>query len=362
MNRPENDPVPDVSPDAFSTRLLRWFDTHGRHHLPWQHPRTPYRVWVAEIMLQQTRVETVLPYYQAFMVRFPDLQTLAEAPLDPVLHRWSGLGYYARARHLHATAQRLHREYAGVWPTQRAALERLPGIGRSTAAAILAQAFEQREAILDGNCRRVFARHLGITGWTGSPQVQAQLWQAAEARLPQARLADYTQALMDLGATVCTRSRPSCTDCPIASDCRALLENRVQELPSPRPRRPLPERIRYAALVEGPDGLWLQRRPPSGLWGGLFSLPEARDPARLAAWVEGQWPTVVALPCTHAPIRQVFSHYRLELHLRCFRVPTQFSGVMEGHSGIWYKSALAELPAVGLPAPIQQFLLTRQAT
>ncbi|NIR32193.1 MAG: A/G-specific adenine glycosylase, partial [Gammaproteobacteria bacterium] len=227
--------------ERFAARVLGWFDRHGRKNLPWQQAPTPYRVWVSEIMLQQTQVGTVVPYYQRFMARFPDVQSLARAPLDEVLHVWSGLGYYARARHLHRAAQRVCEEHGGAFPTERAALEQLPGIGRSTAGAILALACDQRHPILDGNVKRVLCRYHGVEGWPGGSEVLRRLWALADAHTPKRRVTAYTQAIMDLGATVCTRAQPACGRCPLASGCRAHLEGREAELPIPRrpPPRPL---------------------------------------------------------------------------------------------------------------------------
>ncbi len=225
---------------GFAARLLAWFDQHGRHDLPWQHPRTPYRVWVAEVMLQQTQVQTVIPYYQRFLALFPGLPVLAAAPLDDVLAAWSGLGYYSRARNLHRAAMQCVAAHGGELPDQFDALAALPGIGRSTAGAILAQAHGQRLPILDGNVRRVLARHRAVTGDPGSSKVQSELWALSQSALPHSRLADYTQALMDLGATVCTRHRAACDRCPLAADCAARLQGRVAEFPQPRSARARP--------------------------------------------------------------------------------------------------------------------------
>ena len=338
----------------FATRLLAWFDEHGRHDLPWQHPRSAYRVWVSEIMLQQTRVETVIPYFLAFIERFPDVRALAQAPVDEVLHLWSGLGYYARARNLHQAARVLVERHGGAFPSERDALEGLPGIGRSTAAAILAQAFGQPEAILDGNVRRVLARHAGVEGWPGSRGVQRRLWSLAEARVPGFRMADYTQAIMDLGATVCTRSRPDCAQCPLAAGCVALAQDRVAELPTPRPGRALPVRTRWAGLLHAPEGVYLERRIASGIWGGLYSLPEREHSGELRDWILSRWPEARAIASPVKCIGHVFSHYRLNLQILPFRLPPGACGIMDGEQAIWYNSRLPV--RVGLPAPIERFL------
>ena len=338
----------------FANRLLAWFDVHGRHDLPWQHPRSAYRVWVSEIMLQQTRVETVTPYFLAFMHRFPDVRALAQAPVDEVLHLWSGLGYYARARNLHRAAQVLVERHDAEFPADRERLETLPGIGRSTAAAIVAQAFGQPEAILDGNVRRVLARHGGVQGWPGSSAVQRRLWSLAEARLPDSRMADYTQAIMDLGATICTRSHPLCGHCPVAQDCFAFEQDRVAELPTSRPAKPLPVRTRWAGLLLGPEGVFLERRATSGIWGGLYSLPERGDAAELHDWILSRWPEARPSASPVEPIDHVFSHYRLILQILPFRLPSHARGIMDGEQVIWYNSRLPV--RVGLPAPIERFL------
>jgi len=340
--------------NGFATRLLAWFDEHGRHDLPWQHPRSAYRVWVSEIMLQQTRVETVIPYFLSFTDRFPDVLALATAPTDEVLHLWSGLGYYARARNLHQAAQLLVERHGGELPAEMGALEALPGLGRSTAAAILAQAFGQPEAILDGNVRRVLARHAGIEGWPGSPGVQRRLWSLAEARVPGFRMADYTQAIMDLGATVCTRGRPDCARCPVAADCVALAQNRVADLPTPRPGRALPLRTRWAGLLRAPEGVFLQRRATSGIWGGLYSLPEREGAGDLRDWILSRWPGAQPISLAVDRIEHVFSHYRLDLRILPFRLPPGACGIMDGEEAIWYNSRLPV--RVGLPAPIERFL------
>ncbi len=341
--------------NEFAERLLDWFDVHGRHDLPWQRPRSPYRVWVSEIMLQQTRVETVIPYFQTFIQRFPGVGQLAVASLDDVLHLWSGLGYYARARNMHHAARVVVEEHGGELPADRAALERLPGIGRSTAAAILAQAHGQREAILDGNARRVLARHAAVEGWAGSTSVQRRLWEIAESRLPDRRMADYTQAMMDLGATLCTRGRAACSRCPVASDCQALAQGRVAELPTSRSPKVLPVRTRWAAMVLAPEGVYLERRAAAGIWGGLYSLPEASEAPALRDAILSRWTS--AREVRQDPddrIDHVFSHYRLDLRILRFRLPAAGCGIMEGDGAIWYNTRLPV--RVGLPAPVARFL------
>jgi A/G-specific adenine glycosylase len=269
----------DASPPAtasFASRLLAWWDVHGRKDLPWQHPRTPYRVWVSEIMLQQTQVSTVIDYFQRFEQRFPDLPSLATAPVDDVLAAWAGLGYYARARNLHQAAQTCMAEFAGDLPAEVEQLVSLPGIGLSTANAIVSQTQDVPATVLDGNVKRVMARHAAVGGWPGKPAVTKQLLAAADARLTSERGADYTQAIMDLGATLCTRSKPACPACPVRADCRALAAGTVAQYPASKPKAGVPEKVLYMLVLRNFHGeVLLERRPPTGIWGGMWSLPEA---------------------------------------------------------------------------------------
>ena len=321
---------------SFATRLLRWHKRHGRHDLPWQHPRTPYRVWLAEVMLQQTQVATVIPYYERFLARFPDAAALARAPLDDVLALWAGLGYYARARNLHRAAQALVNAHGGEFPRDFEAAMALPGIGRSTAGAILAQAFGDRHPILDGNARRVFARHAGIAGWAGEPKVAQKLWRAAEARLPAKDLVDYTQGLMDLGATLCTTRAPRCGECPVAPDCVARAQGRVEKLPSPRPRRERASKKAHLLLIENARGeLLLERRPERGIWGGLWCPPLA------AARPSG---VLQKLPV----VRHAFTHFDLAL------TPLRLQKLRRAPEGRWVPRA--QLAKYGLPAPVKKLL------
>ena len=343
------------APDTFAQRLLAWFDTSGRHDLPWQHPRTPYRVWLAEIMLQQTQVRTAMPYFQRFMFAFPTLGDLARATLDEVLAQWSGLGYYARARNLHATARLCAERHDGELPRDFDALLALPGIGRSTAGAILAQAWGDRFPILDGNVKRVLTRYHGIAGWPNTPAVEKQLWALAQAHLPHERLADYTQAQMDFGATLCTRQNPACMLCVLNTDCVALREGRVEELPTSRPGKPLPERIALMLLVRNAAGeVLLQRRPPTGIWASLWSLPEAPDHDQARDWFAAQLQGDYDQGEPLAEIPHVFTHYRLRMH------PLQWHGlaardVLRDNDDLRWVSS-ADLLSLGLPAPIRKLL------
>jgi A/G-specific adenine glycosylase len=344
------------SADAFAASLLKWFDHSGRHDLPWQHPREPYRVWVSEIMLQQTQVRVAIPFFERFMVAFPTLPLLAAAPLDDVLAQWSGLGYYARARNLHAAARRCVELHGGALPRDVEALVALPGIGRSTAAAILAQAWGERFAILDGNVKRVLARYHGISGWPGLPAVEKQLWALAERHLPAGRMPDYTQAQMDFGATLCTRRNPACALCVLQDSCVARLEDRVHELPTARPGKALPERTAVVILAENPEGeVLLQRRPPVGIWASLWSLPEAPDPDAARAWFErhlhGDFEQAQAIKA----IRHAFSHYRLQMHPLYWSNVAPRAAVRDNDDLRWI--ARTDLAKLGLPAPIRTLLL-----
>lgn len=340
---------------GFAPRLLAWFDRHGRHDLPWQHPRTPYRVWLSEIMLQQTQVSVAIPYFRRFVDALPDLPSLARASQDDVLALWSGLGYYARARNLHAAARRCMDLHDGDLPRDLDALIALPGIGRSTAGAILSQAWGDAAPILDGNVKRVLCRLFGIDGWPGLPKVERQLWAIAETLLPDARLADYTQAQMDFGATLCTRSDPACAICPLQEECTALRAGRVGELPSPKPGKALPERIAHMLLIEDSEQrVLLQRRPQAGVWAALWSLPEHADLTAARAWFDAHADGDFDAAQAGEAIAHGFSHYRLRI------LPHRIAGVRPRHAVgdnddlRW--AARAELDGIGLPAPVRRLL------
>jgi A/G-specific adenine glycosylase len=339
----------------YAETLLSWFDISGRHDLPWQHPRTPYRVWLSEIMLQQTQVRVVVPYFERFVAALPDLRALAAAPDDQVMALWSGLGYYARARNLHAAAKRCVESHAGELPRDLDALTALPGIGRSTAGAILAQAWGDAHPILDGNVKRVLARAFAIDDWPGTPANEKKLWEIAESLLPTQRLADYTQAQMDFGATLCTRHDPACVLCPLQNGCAALREGRVGELPTPKPGKPLPERKAVVLLIRDADGrALLQRRPPAGIWASLWSLPEAADHDSARAWfqrhIEGEYDNGIALDAIH----HGFTHYRLQMHPLAWRDVVLRDAIRENDGLRWV--ANTDLGALGIPAPIRTLL------
>jgi A/G-specific adenine glycosylase len=330
----------------FATRLLAWFDRAGRHDLPWQQDPTPYRVWVSEIMLQQTQVVTVAPYYLRFIGRFPDLATLARARLDEVLHLWSGLGYYARARNLHRAARDVLAQHGGELPRGPEALIALPGIGRSTAAAILALAHGERHAILDGNVKRVLARRTGEREYPGSAAALARLWTVADALTPAARVGAYTQAIMDLGATVCLRRRPRCGECPVAEDCRAHREVLTDEIPAKRPHRARPRRSVCMLLVRQGACVLLERRPAAGLWGGLWGLPEFADAAAARTWLRERFARVGTLR-PRAPRAHAFTHFDLDITPLEVRVR---GAEKRSSRALWYNPAAPR--RLGLAAPV----------
>jgi A/G-specific adenine glycosylase len=348
--------TPATAP-AVARRVLAWYDRHGRKDLPWQHPRSAYRVWLSEVMLQQTQVATVTPYFQRFVTRFPDIATLAAAPLDEVLRHWAGLGYYARARNLHRAAQRIVTEHGGEFPRDFDAVQALPGIGRSTAGAILAQAFGQRHAILDGNVKRLLCRYHAVPGWPGEPRVAAELWRHAEAQLPSRRLADYTQALMDLGATVCAR-RPDCARCPLRSDCRAHAQGQELKYPQPRPRKARPLRATRMLILERADGsILLERRPARGIWGGLWSPPEWPDDTNLDRHCRKRYGVRVQRLHALAPLRHGFTHFDLDIHPIRLRVCGQPASVLQ-EDRVWYRHAGRRQAGhdYALPAPVRKLL------
>ncbi len=342
-------------PDEFSQRVLRWFDAHGRKHLPWQQQPTPYRVWVSEIMLQQTQVATVIPYYERFLARFPDVNVLAAADLDEVLHRWAGLGYYARARHLHRAAIIIRDCYGGQLPLDMQAVSDLPGIGRSTAGAILALAANQRHPILDGNVKRVLARFQAVDGWPGHSAVLAVLWELAERYTPNERVADYTQAMMDLGAMICTRTRPRCALCPLADKCAAHAQGRETAVPASRPRRELPVRATRMLMLRMPGGgVLLEKRPPTGIWGGLWSFPECSPEADVEIWCRAVLKLTVVNIQPWSALRHTFSHFHLDITPLCITVQNPTSAVMEGERYVWYN--ISQPDERGLAAPVQRLL------
>ena len=339
---------------GFARRLLAWHARHGRHDLPWQRRRTPYRVWVSEIMLQQTQVATVIPYYRRFLKRFPDVAALAAAPVDEVLHLWTGLGYYARARNLHQAARHIVAEHAGRFPTEFGQVAALPGIGRSTAGAILALSRGQRHAILDGNVKRVLARYHAVPGWPGDKRVEQKLWALAEAHTPKARLADYTQAIMDLGATLCTRSKPGCGHCPFAKGCRAHARGRETAFPGARPRKTMPLRRTRMLMLVRDGNVLLTRRPPAGVWGGLWGFPEIGAEADPHAWCRERMGTVASASTAWPVLRHTFSHFHLDIEPVRVELQRGSAAVRDADGEKWV--ALGETARLGLPAPVKSLL------
>jgi A/G-specific adenine glycosylase len=343
-----------ASPE-FQKAVLDWFDQYGRKDLPWQLAIDPYRVWVSEIMLQQTQVQTVIPYFQQFMMILPTVADLAEAHEDQVLHLWTGLGYYARARNLHRTAQRVMAEFDGEFPAEIEQLMELPGIGRSTAGAIRSIAFGLPAAILDGNVKRVLARYAAIEGWPGKAATQKQLWELAETMTPAPRVADYNQAMMDLGATLCTRSSPDCEQCPLVATCKARAENRQADFPGRKPRKALPVKSTIMLMVVNSAGeTYLEKRPGQGIWGGLWSFPEVDSEEKARQFCQDRFSADPASMQLWEPLRHTFSHYHLDIQPALVRLENVPDTIMEGGRQLWYNSAQPE--SLGLAAPISRLL------
>ena len=344
----------------FSARLITWQRQHGRHDLPWQNTRDAYRIWLSEIMLQQTQVSTVIPYYARFLERFPDVAALAAAPLDDVMALWAGLGYYSRARNLHRCAQAVVELHGGAFPASVEALAELPGIGRSTAAAIASFAFGARATILDGNVKRVLARVFGVEGFPGEKRVENAMWTLAESLLPSnisnAEVSAYTQGLMDLGATLCMRGKPDCERCPFAPDCVAKVTGRQRQLPAARPKKAVPTRRTWMLVLCDGDAVMLEKRPPSGIWGGLWSLPEAADETALAERARefGGDGTVSPL----APLTHTFTHFRLDIEPRIAELDRAVRGnaalALGDAETVWVP--LRDIDAYGVPAPVRKLL------
>ena len=332
-----------------STQLLDWHKQHGRHDLPWQNTEDAYRIWVSEIMLQQTQVTTVIPYYQRFMHSFPTVKDLAMADNDDVMHHWTGLGYYARARNLHKAAKQIVSEHDGDFPKTFDEVIALPGIGRSTAGAILAFSEKQHLAILDGNVKRVLSRFYEVEGWYGKKPVENKLWELAEANTPKEDVHIYTQAIMDFGATLCTRSKPFCMACPLSSDCGAYNNNRTSELPHGKPKTNKPTKQTYMLLIQNDEGhILLQQNPPSGIWGGLWCPPQHTEISE-----EMSFETLVLQQKKVLPmLKHTFSHFHLEITpVLCSYTQTQS---VADNSYLWYKSDASQ--ALGLAAPVKKLL------
>ena len=350
--------------NSFASRLIRWQHQHGRHDLPWQ-GADAYRVWLSEIMLQQTQVATVIPYYQRFNASFPTIAALAAASEEQVLTHWSGLGYYARGRNLHRAARIIAEKYQGEFPHDNEQILELPGIGRSTAAAICALAWHERRAILDGNVKRVLARYCGVEGWAGDKKIEAQLWQRAESLLPlssremvgegrgvDSSIATYTQALMDLGATICTRSKPKCKECPVQSDCVAFQSGRVSELPTPRPRKAIPERYAVFLMLMHDNDILLEKRPSSGIWGGLWCPPQFDDEGAAKDWFVRN-----GMSASYGGRLETFTHTftHFKLHITPLKIQLARKPLRAAQPGsLWLD--VDEALRAAIPAPVRTML------
>jgi A/G-specific adenine glycosylase len=338
---------------SFSEQLLTWFDQHGRYHLPWQQNRTGYRVWVSEIMLQQTQVVTVIPYFERFMERFPTVKELAQADIDEVLSMWTGLGYYSRARNLHSSAITIVDQHQGNMPKDLGALIALKGIGRSTAGAIISQAYNEPGVILDGNVKRLLTRLHAIEGWPGQSQIDKQLWHIATQLTPNKRNADFSQAIMDIGATICKPKQPLCVACPMQVRCLALAQDKVASIPTPKPKKVLPHKAISVLLLKNQHGqTLLEQRPSKGIWGGLWSLPEFSDLETLHTHL-----ALNGLPTNTnalAPIKHIFSHYKLTIEPHMLALNSSPQKVSENNKSQWYDSQ--QLHTIGLATPIKKLL------
>lgn len=344
---------------SFSEEVLKWYDIYGRKTLPWQKEKSAYHVWLSEIMLQQTQVATVIPYFNRFIECFPTIDSLASASLDSVLHLWTGLGYYARARNLHKTAVFISTYYQNTFPDTFDEIVKLPGIGRSTAGAILSFAFKKSYPILDGNVKRVLTRFFALSGWPGKKEVENRLWQLTELVTPKQKTEFFNQAMMDIGATICTRTKPKCTLCPVQSHCQAYQHSNWQDYPGKKPPKTLPERKAVFLLIEQKQKIWLQLRPTSGIWGGLYCFPQFENELQALNWLKQYYPHYTKLEKL-ITFRHTFSHYHLDVHPIHVIVTSQ--SCFEENNGIWYN--VKEPASVGLAAPVKKLLqeLKREST
>lgn len=340
-----------MQPSLFAQYTLDWYQQYGRKTLPWQQDKTPYKVWLSEVMLQQTQVATVIPYFQRFMSQFPTVNDLAAAPLDEVLHLWTGLGYYARARNLHKAACQVAEKHQGIFPQNFDDVAALPGVGRSTAGAILSLSLGQHYPILDGNVKRVLARCYAVAGWPGKREVETTLWALSEQVTPAQGVSHFNQAMMDLGAMVCTRSKPKCELCPLQSGCIAYANQSWQNYPGKKPKKVLPVKTAWFLLLQQGDNVLLQQRPPTGIWGGLYSFPQFDHQQGMQAWLDERGIRGELQPMT--AFRHTFSHFHLEI-VPLLLQDAEFSSAMDESGALWYN--LARAPAVGLAAPVERLL------
>lgn len=345
-------PALTMQAHQFAENVLDWYHQYGRKTLPWQQEKTPYKVWLSEVMLQQTQVATVIPYFERFMSRFPTVTDLANAPLDDVLHLWTGLGYYARARNLHKAAQQIANKYAGVFPQTYEEVADLPGVGRSTAGAILSLSLGKHFPILDGNVKRVLARCYAVSGWPGKKDVENRLWEISERVTPAQSVSQFNQAMMDLGAMVCTRSKPKCELCPLKNGCVAYAHHSWADYPGKKPKVTLPERTGYMLMMQHGDRVFLAQRPAVGLWGGLFCFPQFTEEKELHYWLEQR-----GIPADYltqlTAFRHTFSHFHLDIVPMWLPV-SSIGGCMDEACALWYN--LDKPPSVGLAAPVERLL------
>ncbi|MBS0358364.1 MAG: A/G-specific adenine glycosylase [Proteobacteria bacterium] len=344
-----------LNPKNFQTAILKWFDKQGRKDLPWQKNRTAYHVWLSEIMLQQTQVTTVIAYFERFIKKFPTIQSLALADINEVLHLWTGLGYYARARNLHKTAQMVVEKYQGKFPKDILLLQELPGIGRSTAGAILAQAYQLPEPILDGNVKRVLTRFHAIREDVTKAPTLKKLWDIAIEYTPQIRVTDYTQAIMDLGALICTRTKPQCSQCPLHTHCQAYALNQQTEYPKKNIRKLKPIRQTQFLLIRNTKKEFLlEQKPPSGIWGGLWIFPECPDDKNISDWCKTQYGFTLKKIKKQNPFRHTFTHFHLDITPVLAEIDSPSRKIMDSSPVIWYKQANNQ--ALGLAAPVKKLL------
>lgn len=336
---------------AFARQVLTWYHQFGRKTLPWQQEKTPYKVWLSEVMLQQTQVTTVIPYFERFMAQFPSVAELSAAPIDHVLHLWTGLGYYARARNLHKAACQVMSEHQGQFPETFEQVVALPGVGRSTAGAILSLSLGQHHAILDGNVKRVLARYFAVEGWPGQRDVESKLWALSEAVTPQQEVAAFNQAMMDLGAMVCTRSRPKCELCPLNEGCIAHAQHNWQDYPGKKPKKDLPTREAWLLLLQLDDQVLLEKRPSLGIWGGLYSFPQFSDRLEMEEWLLQRG--IKAKQQQLNSFKHTFSHFHLQIIPVLIELSTM-TALMEESVTLWYN--LTQPQSVGLAAPVQRIL------
>jgi A/G-specific adenine glycosylase len=342
----------------FSSSLIAWQKVHGRHDLPWQNTTDPYAIWVSEIMLQQTQVAAVIGYYSKFMQRFPDIATLANATQEEVLQYWSGLGYYSRARNLHKAAVTIMDVHGGKFPEDFDAIQTLSGIGRSTAAAIASFAFNQIQTILDGNVKRVLARHFLVEGWPSHPKIEKELWARAENLLPEQQMIAYTQGLMDLGATLCTRSKPKCDGCPLIETCEAYRQQRVHHLPTPKPRKVIPEKHTTMLILLHGNEVMLEKRPPTGIWGGLWSFPEAESNENYEDLAFNRFGISTQVTKPLPTLSHAFTHFKLHIQPQPLDVLTSNTKVSEA-GYLWLN--IDDAIGAAIPTPVRKILQSLKA-